>query len=89
MKSVESKEITLDNALQISNEKKEIAFELDAMLSSLEEDAKTREIVVRFHKLYSIGQNSAKNTELQKEYGKLYIKYIAFDRLKKRYFYDS
>ncbi len=89
LKSVESGDIGLEKALSVSDEIKNLIERLDKALLKIEGFTETKEISLRFHRLFASQPEILKDPVFKKENGRLLADYIAFGILKKRYFYDN
>ncbi len=89
LRNVQSGDTSLEKALSVSDEIKKLIECLDKALLKIEGFTETREISLRFHRLFASQPEILKDPVFKKENGRLLADYTAFRILKKRYFYDN
>ena len=89
LKSVEKNTIPLEKAKAVSDEMKALCQHIDMMLDELTGISETREIILRFHRLFSENSDTVRDKKFKKKYSSLLIKYAAYRTVLKKYYYDE
>ena len=89
LRSVQSGDTGLEKAFSVSDEIKKLIEDLDIAFLKMEKHTTTKEISLRFHRLFSSQPEMLKDPIFKKENGQFLANYTAYGILKKKYFYDN
>lgn len=87
LKSLLEKKITLEKSINLVKKMKPLFLELTQQLDKIVGKEETKEIELRFYRMFSKYKNDMEQLEFRKKNEKLLLNYAVFSFLKKKYFY--